>query len=71
MDKISQDELFDEFLAMLMTALSLGGVRDEMMEEALNAYQVALEKYDDDAEYDYRAIKSIIISLKKSNPELF
>lgn len=71
MEKVEQGELFDEIIMTLMAALSLAGVRDEKMSEALDAYQAALEKIDDDKECDYRAIRDIILSLKTSNPELF
>ncbi len=71
MNNVSQNELLDEIITMLMAALSLSGVKDECMEEALNAYEEELDKNDDELYYDYKNIVSIILSLKETRKELF
>lgn len=71
MDRIKEEELLDEIITILMAALSLSGVRDDKMQEALEAYQKAIDSIDDEAIYDYKSIKDIILSLKESNKELF
>lgn len=71
MEKIKEEELLDEIITLLMAALSLAGVRDDKMQEALEAYQKAIDSIDDEDIYDYKSIKDIILSLKESNKELF
>ncbi|RAX53048.1 hypothetical protein CCY99_06685 [Helicobacter sp. 16-1353] len=71
MDKIEQNELLDEIIMMLMAALSLAGVKDESMDKALEEYQNIVEEMDDDAIYDYKAVRDIILKLKNTKRELF
>ena len=41
------------------------------MQEALKAYENAIDDIGDDEEYDYKAICRVIMGLKKTRGELF
>lgn len=71
MDNIKEDDLLDEIITMLMAALSIAGVKDEKMQEALETYEKLLDEVDDDMEYDYKNIKDIIFSMRESHKEFF
>lgn len=71
MNNINENELLDEIITILMAALSIAGVKDDSMQEALDAYENALNNISDDADYDYKAICKIIMDLKKTRGELF
>ncbi len=71
MDKINENELLDEIITILMAALSISGVKDDCMQEALKAYENAIDDIGDDEEYDYKAICRVIMGLKKTRGELF
>ena len=71
MDKINENELLDEMITILMAALSISGVKDDCMQEALKAYENAIDDIGDDEEYDYKAICRVIMGLKKTRGELF
>ncbi len=71
MDKIDNNELLDEIITILMAALSIAGVKDDSMQDALKAYEDAINNISDDEEYDYKAICKVIMSLKKTRGELF
>lgn len=70
-EKINENELLDEIITILMAALSLAGVRDDCMQEALKAYEDLIDKISDDEEYDYKSICKVIEMLKKTRLELF
>lgn len=65
------NELLDEIVILLSAALSLGGVKDSKIDEALNIYAEEFEKGDDDAIYDYKSVCEVIKGLKNSHPQLF
>lgn len=65
------NELLDEIVILLSAALSLAGVADNKIESALNIYACEFEKGDDDAVYDYKTVCEVILSLKKTHPQLF
>lgn len=71
MQDFTNEELLDEIIIMLMAALSLAGVRDNKINEALESYENAMEQIDDDVSYDYKAVCDIILNLKKTKKELF
>lgn len=71
MDKISENELFDEIITILMAALSIAGVKDNAMQDALQAYEDAIDNMNDDEEYDYKALCKVIMNLKETHRELF
>lgn len=71
MDKINENELLDEIITILMAALSISGVKDDCMQEALKAYENAIDDIGDDEEYDYKTICRVIMGLKKTRGELF
>ncbi|RDU57259.1 hypothetical protein [Helicobacter sp. MIT 99-5507] len=71
MEQISKNELLDEIIIILMAALSLAGVRDDCMKQALEAYEDLIDEISDDEEYDYKAICKVINRLKKTRGELF
>lgn len=68
---MDENELLEEIITLLSAALSLAGVRDERMEEALDAYEALLDQKPDDANYDYKAVCAVILELKKTRKELF
>lgn len=65
------NELLDEIVILLRAALSLAGVKDSKIESALQIYEDAFEKCDDNAEYDYKSVCEVILGLKKTHPHLF
>lgn len=65
------EELLDEIVILLSAALSLAGVKDSKIDEALNIYQEEIEKIDDDAIYDYKSVCEMIFNLKKTHKHLF
>lgn len=71
MDNVEQEELFDEILTYLMAALSVCGVRDSKMQDALDVYEDILNTQDDDINFDYKDIAKIILNLKNTHKELF
>lgn len=71
MDSIKESDLLDEIITILMAALSIAGVKDEKMQEALEIYEKLLDEVDDDIEYDYKSIKYIILSMRETHKELF
>ena len=71
MEKINENELLDEIITILMAALSLAGVKDQCMQEALKAYEDLIDKIDDEEEYNYKSICKVIIRLKEIRGELF
>lgn len=65
------NELLDEIVILLSAALSLAGVKDSKIDEALNIYAEEFEKGDDEAVYDYKSVCEVILALKKTHPQLF
>lgn len=65
------NELLDEIVILLSAALSIAGVRDEKIDDALNIYANEFEKGDDNAPYDYKSVREVILGLKKTHKYLF
>lgn len=65
------NELLDEIVILLSAALSLAGVADNKIDEALNIYAEEFEKGDDEAVYDYKSVCEVIKGLQKTHPQLF
>lgn len=71
MDKITQEELFEEIIIVLMAALKIAGVKDDKINLALECYERIIESRENDEDYDYKKVAEIILSLKETNKELF
>ena len=65
------NELLDEIVILLSAALSLAGVADDKIDDALNIYAEEFEKGDDDAPYNYKSVCEVIVALKQTHPHLF
>lgn len=63
---INKEKLLDEVIMLLMSALSISGVKDNKMQEALKVYEDTINIQDDDKD-----IINIILNLKNTHKELF
>ncbi|MDE6885582.1 MAG: hypothetical protein K2P17_00860 [Helicobacteraceae bacterium] len=71
MTDIKEEELLEEIVTLLMAALNIAGVKEHKMQEALDAYEEAINKEDDSKAYDYKVVSSVILNLKNTHKELF
>lgn len=71
MEKINENELFEEIVLYLSAALSLAGVKDSKMESALEIYESALDSFDENAEYNYKIVCEIIAQMRANHADLF